>query len=79
MSRKHRKSMADRPVTRRYVARVVERARQDIIRAIVANPPVVLDMSDVLPPEAMDAAAIDRRLAGLPIFDHESRAMDGRS
>lgn len=33
--RKARKSMADKPVTRRYVARVVERARQDIIRAVV--------------------------------------------
>lgn len=37
MSRRHRPSKADRrPVTRRYVQRVVERARQDIVRAIVA-------------------------------------------
>ncbi len=36
MSRRHRPSRADRkPVTRRYVARVVQRATQEICRSIV--------------------------------------------
>ena len=36
MSRGHRPSKADRkPVTRRYVARTVQRARDEIIRALI--------------------------------------------
>lgn len=39
MSRKHRQRADNRPVTRRYVARVVQRARDDIISAVVHGSP----------------------------------------
>lgn len=63
--RKRRKSMADRPVTRRYVARVVERARQDIIGAIVmASYPVVLDARPEPSDPMMYLDEVERRLSG---------------
>lgn len=70
MSRRHRPSRADRkPVTRRYVQRVVERARQDIIRAIVASASVesrsMANAVDVVwqrAPQSMSEADVAQRL-----------------
>lgn len=35
MGKRHRRSKADRPATRRYVANVVRRARDEVIRAVL--------------------------------------------
>lgn len=47
MGKRHHRSKADRqPVTRRYIARTVQRARDDIIRAVLfatAAPDVALE------------------------------------
>lgn len=40
MSRKHRRAERQQAVTRRYVLRVVQRARDDIIRAVVMSVPL---------------------------------------
>ena len=58
--RKHRKSMADRAVTRRYVARVVGRARQDILDAIVMSERLarIVDNVEPVPAERM-ASVLD--------------------
>lgn len=37
MGKRHRRSKANRPVTRRYVANVVRRARDEVIRAVLAE------------------------------------------
>lgn len=54
MSRhKSRKSMADRPVTRRYVMRIVQRARDDIIRTVIIA-------TAAQEPEPLDAIPAER-------------------
>lgn len=73
MSRRHRPSRADRkPVTRRYVARVVERARQDIVRAIVASSELPVRLEDDGAPVrtyAQAQALFDRTVARLRAGD----------
>jgi hypothetical protein len=61
MSRKHRPSKADRkPVTRRYVARVIQRATQDIVSAIVA--------ASTLPPHNCQPMSHTFTVSYLPAF-----------
>jgi hypothetical protein len=61
VSRRLRPSKADRkPVTRRYVARVVERARQDIVRAIVVSERVHSELEHEHPARNVEPVSAER-------------------
>ena len=73
MGRRHRSSKADRkPVTRRYVLRTVQRARDDIIRALIfATAPADEPIDDarkygLSPLGFLAATAAELNAVGLP-------------
>jgi len=71
MGKRHRPSRADRkPVTRRYVARVVERARQDIVRAIVAASELPVRVDD-------DAVPVRTHAQAQALFDRTVERLRG--